>query len=75
MMRSRQPHIDPFDIDESASEPPPRRQTNAQLGAHGFIWHSTTQELIPILPKEHPQYRQNMDRVLAAIRRWNGEAK
>jgi hypothetical protein len=42
-----------------------------QTCAHGYIWNSTTQELLPILPPDHPQYRESMDRVLAAIRRWN----
>ena len=75
MMRSRQPHIDPFDIDESASEPPPRRQTSAQQNGTAYIWHSTTQELIPILPPDHPNYRENTALLRAAFRRWSGEAK
>ena len=50
-------------------------QINAQQNGTAYIWNSTTQELLPILWPDHPQYRENMDRVLAAIRRWNGEAK
>ena len=61
--------------DEGTSETPPRRQTSAQQNGTAYIWHSTTQELIPILPKDHPDYRQNAALLLAAIRRWNGEAK
>ena len=61
-----------FDIDVGTNETPPRRQTNAQQGTNGFIWHSTTQELIPILPEDHPDYRQNAETIAAAIRRWNG---
>jgi hypothetical protein len=76
MTRPHQPHIDRrFNIDASTNDTPPSRHRSAQQSAHGFIWHSTTQELIPMLPKDHPQYRENTDRVLAAIRRWNGEAK
>jgi hypothetical protein len=73
-MTTRQPHSDRFAIDHGGNAPPPR-QINAQQNGTAYIWHSTTQELIPIPPKDHPQYRQNMDRVLAAIRRWNGEVK
>jgi hypothetical protein len=61
----------PFDIDEGTNETPRRRQTNAQQNGTAYIWHSTTQELIPILPKDHPEYRESVDRVLAAVRRWN----
>ena len=55
--------------------PPPRRQSEGQELAPGYLWNSTTQELIPILPEDHPDYRQNAALLLAAIRRWNGEAK
>ena len=66
----------PFDIDHGVSDTPaPARQINAQQNGTAYIWNSTTQELLPILWPDHPQYRDNMDRVLAAIRRWNGDAK
>ena len=65
----------PFDIDHGTSDTPPPRQTNAQQNGTAYIWHSTTQELLPILPPDHPDYRENSDCLLAAIRRWNGEAK
>ena len=66
----------PFDIDHGVSDTPaPARQINAQQNGTAYIWNSTTQELLPILWPDHPQYRENMNRVLAAIRRWNGEAK
>jgi hypothetical protein len=58
-----------FDIDEGTSDPPPRRQSN---DPPGYLWNSTTQELIPILPEDHPDYRQNQEIIAAAIRRWNG---
>jgi hypothetical protein len=73
-MTTRQPHIDLFDIDEGTSETPPRRQTNAQHGT-AYVWNSTTQELLPILPPDHPDYRENVALLVAAFRRWNGEAK
>ena len=75
-MITHQPHFDRLDIDHGTSDaPPPRRQGNAQQNGTAYIWNSTTQELLPILPKDHPDYRESMDRVLTAIRRWNGEAK
>jgi hypothetical protein len=63
-----------FSMDEGASDapPPPRKQSNAQQLAPGYVWNSTTQELIPILPEDHPDYRQNEEIIAAAIRRWNG---
>jgi hypothetical protein len=72
LTRPRQPHIDQLDIDESANGMSPLRQTNAE-GAHGYIWNSTTQGWIPILPEDHPDHRQNAETIAAAIRRWNGE--
>ena len=71
-MTTRQPHIDRFAIDHGVSDAPPPRQLNVQQNGTAYIWHSTTQELLPILPKDHPDYRENVDLVLAAIRRWNG---
>jgi hypothetical protein len=77
MIRPRQLHVDHFeidrlDIDHGANDAPsPRRQSNAQQGAPGYLWNSTTQELIPILPEDHPDYRKNQEIIAAAIRRWN----
>ena len=65
----------PFDINEDTNETPRRRQINTQQNGSAYIWHSTTQELLPILPKDHPDYEANANLVMAAIRRWNGEAK
>ena len=71
MTRPRQPfHID-LDIDHGTSGMPPPRQINAQQVGTAYIWHSTTQELLPILPKDHPDYEENANMVMAAIRRWN----
>jgi hypothetical protein len=63
-----------FDIDHGINDapPPPRSQSNAQELAPGYLWNSTTQELIPILPEDHPDYRQNAEIRRAAIDRWNG---
>jgi hypothetical protein len=57
---TRQPHID-------------YGKNDAQ--APGYLWNSTTQELIPILPEDHPDYEQNAQIVNAAWRRWNGERR
>jgi hypothetical protein len=70
-MTTRQPHIDRFDIDHGTSDAPPPRQINAQQVGTAYIWHSTTQELLPILPKDHPDYRENAALLVAAFRRWN----
>jgi hypothetical protein len=72
MKGQRQPHADPFEIDERVSETPPRRP---KLGPHSYIWHSSTQELLPILGKDDPGYEENVKLLVAAIRRWNGETK
>jgi hypothetical protein len=48
-----------------------RRQSNARQLAPGYLWNSTTQELIPILPEDHPDYRQNQEIITEATRRWN----
>jgi hypothetical protein len=71
MTRARQPHIDRcFDIKELTSDTPPRRPRNAQQLAPGYLWNSTTQELIPILPEDHPGYQENVETIRAAFRRW-----
>jgi hypothetical protein len=49
---------------------PPRKQPNAQQLAPGYLWNSTTQELIPILPEDHPDYQENAEIIRAAFRRW-----
>jgi hypothetical protein len=65
-------HIDRFDIDHGGNDAlPPRRHSNPQECAPGYLWNSTTQELIH-LPEDHPDYRQNEEIIAAAIRRWNG---
>ena len=71
-MTTRQADIDINRFDIDASEPPPRRP---KPGPRGYIWHSTTQELLPILDKDDPGYEENAKRLVDAMRRWNGEAK
>ena len=72
MTRAPNPPIYRFDIDHGVNDaPPPRRESTAQQNGTAYIWNSTTQELLPILPKDHLCYRESMDRVLAAVRRWN----
>jgi hypothetical protein len=73
MKRSNEPSAYRFDIDRGVNDapPPPRKQSNTQELAPGYLWNSTTQELIPILPEDHPDYRQNAEIRRAAIDRWN----
>ena len=71
-MTTHRPQFDRLDIDHGTSDAPPPRQLNVQQVGTAYIWHSTTQELIPILPPDHPDYRENVNFVLAAIHRWNG---
>ena len=56
MTRSHNPPVYRFDIDHGVNDAPPspRRQRNAQELTPGYLWNSTTQELIPILPKIIP---------------------
>jgi len=65
--------VERFSMDEGVSDAPPpsREQSDAQQCAPGYLWNSTTQELIPILPEDHPDYRQNQEIITEAIRRWN----
>jgi hypothetical protein len=64
---------DRLDIDHAtnnAPTPPRRPSNNAQL-AGGYWWNATTQELIPILGEDHPDYLQNRERITEAIKRWD----
>ena len=65
--------VERFSMDEGVSDapPPPRKQSNAQQCGPGYLWNNTTQELIPILPEDHPDFRQNQEIITEAIRRWN----
>ena len=67
-----EPPVVRFHIDHGESGAlPPRRYDPQQ--APGYIWHSTSQELLPIWPEDHPDHEKSMRAVVAAIRRWNGE--
>jgi hypothetical protein len=78
---TRQRHIVPLpdrlDIDDGGyTLAPPRKQSSAQQSAPGYVWNSTAQELIPILPEDHPDYQENAETIRAAFRRWEkGENK
>jgi hypothetical protein len=77
-MTRRRPIVPlPDNLDEGPALPPPRKPSNgAQHLAPGYVWNGGTQELIPILPEDHPDYAANVETVTAAIRRWNrGENK
>jgi hypothetical protein len=73
MTRSHNPPVYHFDIDHRVNDAPPspRRSINAQQRTPGYLWNSTTQELIPILAEDHPNYRKNQEIITEAIRRWN----
>ncbi len=78
-----------FDIDEPTTIPPLRTSSEQQcapgLGkrvdvrrlatpsAGGYWWNATTQELVEILPEDHPDHRQNQELIHRAIKRWSGE--
>ena len=73
MTRHQRSHIDRcFDIDEPTSDTPNSTQQGpveyckrvdahrlAAVSAGGGWWNPTTQELIPILHEDDPNYRQN----------------
>jgi hypothetical protein len=60
-----------FHIDHGENNaPPPRRPRNAQQSGPAYWWNGTTQELIEILPEDHPNYRENAETIRAAFRRW-----
>jgi hypothetical protein len=61
-----------FDIDHGVSNAPPPRPTDTKQNGTAYVWNSTTQELLPILPPDHPDYRENAALLVAAFRRWNG---
>jgi hypothetical protein len=63
-------HID-LDIDHGTNDAPPPRQINVQQNGTAYVWNGSTRELIPILPPDHPDYRQNAAILLEAFPRWN----
>jgi len=67
-MTMRQPPIDRFHIDHGTNDTR-LNQINAQQTGTAYIRNSTTQELLPLRPTDPPDYRENLDFVLAAIRR------
>jgi hypothetical protein len=36
-----------------------------------YLWNGTHQQLIPVLPEDHPNYRQNREMITETIRRWD----
>jgi hypothetical protein len=59
------------DVDEGYALTPPRKQSGPPQLAPGYIWNGLTQELIAILPEDHPDYQENAEILRAAILRWN----
>ncbi len=61
-----------FSMDDGTGDAPSpsRRQSNARQLAPGYLWNGLTQELIPILPEDHPDYQKNREIVTEAMRRW-----
>jgi hypothetical protein len=61
---------DHSDVDEGYTLTPPRKQPNVRQLAAGYIWNGMTQELIAILPEDHPDYLKNQETIIEATRRW-----
>jgi len=40
-----------------------------------YLWNGTHQQLIEILPKIHPRYRENREVITETIRRWDRGTK
>jgi hypothetical protein len=38
---------------------------------HAFMWNGSTQRLIPVLDRAHPDYEQNCTEIAAEMRRWH----
>jgi hypothetical protein len=77
MTRSYEPPAHRFDIDHATNNapPPPRRPSNAQQCGPSYLWNSTHQQLIEVLPEDHPNYRENREMISETIRRWNRGTK
>jgi hypothetical protein len=85
MMRPRQRHVDRcFDIDELSETQQPRPPSTplvygkaidadrlAAVGVGGGLWNGTAQQLIPLLPENHPRYRENRELISETIKRWD----
>jgi hypothetical protein len=74
MTRYRQLRIDNdrLDIDRATNNArPPRWPSKIAELAGGYLWNASTQELIPILGEDHPDYLQNRERIADSIKRWD----
>jgi hypothetical protein len=81
----RQPHIDRFDIDERTSDTQPPQQGaplvyGKAIDADRLVplsaWAAacgtgSAQQLIPILPENHPRYRESRGLISETIERWD----
>jgi NAD(P)-dependent dehydrogenase (short-subunit alcohol dehydrogenase family) len=61
-----------FVIEGDVRDEETRRRRLAAVSVGGGWWNPTTQELIPILREDDPNYRQNQAIITGAMRRWNG---
>ena len=70
---ARPPYIDCLDIDHTTNNAPPprRRPANPQQLGLAYLWNGTYQQLIPILPEDHPNYLENRELISETIRRWD----
>jgi hypothetical protein len=66
--RKEQFELEHPDVDEGYTLTLPRKQRTAQQLA--YLWNGTFQELIPILPEDHPDYLKNQETIIEATRRW-----
>jgi hypothetical protein len=73
--KAPEPPAERLHIDHATNNaPPPRRQpTNPQQCGPSYLWNGTHQQLIPILPEDHPDYRENRELITETIRRWDRE--
>ena len=46
------------------------RRTPQQLGP-SYLWNGTYQQLIEILPADHPRYLENRELIAETIKRWD----
>jgi hypothetical protein len=72
MRTSDNPPVYCFSIDHGTNgAPPPRRPANPQQLGPSYLWNGTYQQLIEILPADHPRYLENRELIAETIKRWD----